>query len=40
MLLNPPEAIKPTASQVVDGLTVAQARELWEILDRMFGGVK
>ena len=28
------------ATSVVDGLTVAQARELWQILDRMFGSGK
>lgn len=31
---------KPSATQVVDTLTVAQARELWLVLNRMFGSVK
>lgn len=29
--------VKPSASQVVDSLTVAQARELWIVLNSMFG---
>jgi hypothetical protein len=37
-IAHTPAPNKPGAQDIVNALTVAQARELWEVLNRMFGG--